>query len=129
MAGRRQARAARAQGNYAPGSAGAAAAAKAKATAATTANAAREDLIDRAVAGGVINDGMRAHYQRAYDADPEGCRAFLGKLPGGASLAASSAAADDEYDSGWLTAGERARVESARAEAESRNRRRIVNGD
>jgi hypothetical protein len=40
----------------------------------------RESLLDRAVHAGVVNQGMRAHYAAAYDADPAGCRAYLGKL-------------------------------------------------
>jgi hypothetical protein len=120
MAGRSQARAARAQGNYAPGSAGATAAAKAKAKAATTASVearansflAREDLLDRAVASGVINSGMRAHYAQAYDADPGGCRQFLAKL--GLRDDAVVVAAEDDGLS-LLTDAERENVANARA--------------
>ena len=128
VAGRAQVRAARAQGNYGPGGPAADAKAKQKAadakaarTASTEARAnsflAREELLDRAIASGVIQSGVREHYARAYDEDPEGCRAFLARLPGGANLAGSvvaSAAADGDGLS-LLTDAERERVAAARA--------------
>lgn len=130
MAGRAQARAAR--GNYAAGAAGAKAAAKAKAKAATTASVearansflAREELLDRAIASGVIQSGMRAHYAQAYDADAEGCRAFLAKLPGGAAVAAATVVAAEDDGMSLLTDAERENVENARAG----RRPRFVNG-
>lgn len=133
MAGRTQVRAARAKGNYGPGGPAAKAKAKAKAkqkaadakaarTASTEARAnsflAREDLLDRAIASGVISSGMRGHYAQAFDADEEGCRSFLAKLPGGATLAGAvvaSAAEDDGLS--LLTDAERERVVAARAGA------------
>ncbi len=108
-----------------------AAKAKAKAKAATTASVdaransflAREELLDRAVASGVIQDGMRPHYAQAYDADAEGCRAFLAKLPGGAAVAAATVVAEDDGMS-LLTDAERENVANARAG----RRPRFVNG-
>jgi hypothetical protein len=41
---------------------------------------AREHLLDHAVHAGVIQQGMRGHYATAFDADEQGCRAFLKSL-------------------------------------------------
>jgi hypothetical protein len=121
MAGRAQARAARAQAQSKGGSyTQAASKVEPRVSAATEASAssflAREELLDRAIASGVIQPGLRGHYARAYDADPDGCRAFLGKLPGGANLASTvvaSAAEDDGLS--LLTDAERQNVMDARA--------------
>jgi hypothetical protein len=84
MAGRAAARAAAAKpGNYkAKPKAKAAQKPRVSAETEQRANAflEREALLDRAVHAGVINQGMRGHYAAAFDADPAGCRAFLGTL-------------------------------------------------
>jgi hypothetical protein len=94
----------------------------------------RQRLLDSAVRAGVINDGMRAHYARAYDADPEGTKLFLGKIglkatgvqtgPPGNHTEAASGEPDAHGMDSFLTDAERARVAAVR---EGR-RTTIVNG-
>jgi hypothetical protein len=89
---------------------------------------ARENLIDRAVHAGVINEGMRRYYRQAFDADPAGTRAFLGKigLRGEAASATQAAGTGpDEYDDALLTPGERQRIAAAR---EGKPQGRFING-
>jgi hypothetical protein len=83
----------------------------------------REDLLDQAIHGGVINAGMRAHYQRAFDADPGGTRAFLASI-GLRAEAASAASEPDEYLN-TLTDNEQRRIAAAR---DGRPTSRFVNG-
>jgi hypothetical protein len=75
-----------------------------------------EELIDRAVHGGVINEGYRAHYVAAYAADPAATRAYLtalGMRDAGATQA-TSADDSDAYPESFLTVGERKQVNAAR---------------
>jgi hypothetical protein len=90
---------------------------------ATTDTSERERLLDSAVHAGVINNGMRAAYARAYDADREGTKMFLGKIglkatgvqtgPPGAHTEHAGEPADHGMES-FMTDGERARVAGAR---------------
>jgi hypothetical protein len=81
---------------------------------------AAEDLIDRAVHAGVINEGTRAHYVAAYAADPAGTRQFLSDLGlRDAQVTAQTA----DYDDTFLTPREREHVAAAR----DGKRGRIVN--
>ncbi len=118
MAGRQQARAARAQGNYTP---------RQKVSAATTARANsfldRETLLDAAVHQGVIGGALRGHFAECYDKDPSGTRSYLQSL--GLSGGTSAAAASQGYVETHLSPGERERVAAAR---EGRRSGRIVNG-
>jgi hypothetical protein len=75
-----------------------------------------EDLIDRAIAGGVINadSATRATYVAAYAADPAGTRAFLASL-GMRDTGVTQAATDtDDYPAEFLSATERKSVNAAR---------------
>ncbi|HEX4186640.1 MAG TPA: hypothetical protein VHY83_01965 [Solirubrobacteraceae bacterium] len=83
----------------------------------------REALLDNAVHAGVISEGMRKHYATAYDADPAGCRAFLGKLGLRTETTASTAEPEDAYPDSLLSPQERQRVAAAR---EGRQHSRIV---
>jgi hypothetical protein len=78
--------------------------AKAKAKKQVSAETARENLLDHAVRAGVINAGMRGHYQAAYEADPAGTKAFLRKIglseaPAGATQAPAQAAKPSRLNS------------------------------
>ena len=109
----------------APARAAAAAAASTKPSPKPTqTRAERENLLDRAVHAGVISSNLRAHYSQAFDADPAGTRAFLGKIGLRAEAApaaspaptpaASAASGPEDYDQSLLTDGERARIQAAR---------------
>jgi hypothetical protein len=109
----------------------------AKATKATTTatappqtHTARESLLDRAVHAGVISQGTRPHYAQAYDADPDGTKAFLDSIglraqAGGPPPAAVAASASDSYDPAMLSDGERARIAAA---GEGRQHTHIISG-
>ncbi len=75
-----------------------------------------EELIDRAVHGGVINEGYRAHYVAAYAADPAATRAYLAALGMRDVSVTQAGTADDSdaYPDSFLTVGERKQVSAAR---------------
>jgi hypothetical protein len=136
MAGRQQARAARAakpQGNYTP---------KQKISAATENRVnsflSGEQAIDQAIHQGVIGANMASHYRILWQADPDDTRRYLEKLglypePLASGPAGNpdpnpeqivQASASDEYDSSALSKAERGRIAAAREGRTSR----IVNG-
>jgi hypothetical protein len=108
MAGRQQARAARAAraqgGNFTP---------KQKPSGPSD-----DQVLDQAIHQGVINAGMRGHYQTLLQSDPAGTRAFLAKLGlsdiGASYQQAAAASNDEEYLPGALTKAEQDRVTAAR---------------
>jgi hypothetical protein len=136
MAGRQQARAARAQaqGNYTP---------KKKISAATEARAnaflAGEAAIDQAIYQGVIGANMASHYKALWLADPAETHKFLVSLgliqdsdwkdePYGGNPDPTpgkiAAAAAEEYSTGGLSDAERGRIAAAREGRTSR----VING-
>jgi hypothetical protein len=122
MAGRAQARAARMKGgNFTPKK-------KEGISAATVARAnaflSREAVLDDAINQGVISAGMRSHFARLMEADPEGTRAYLEKVGLSRSAGTQQAAADD-YPTSGLSDAERRRITAARGGQPSM---RIVNG-
>ena len=80
----------------------------------------RAQVLDRAVAEGKFPASRRAHYERLWDADPEGTEAFVASLE--PSIVAESGSAttaapegDGSYVETHLTAAERGRIAAARA--------------
>lgn len=78
--------------------------------------AAREKLVNDAVAAGKIVPGRANHYRAAYDADPGGTRQVIANLaavlpsdPNAGVLAKLPA-----YPAGWLSVPERRSVEAAK---------------
>lgn len=81
--------------------------------------AVRDTLIAEAVKAGKFLPSRIQHYQRLFDADPEGTKVVLAALapvPGIAATATSPSNSEAmDYDQSWLTPMERARVSNARS--------------
>lgn len=121
MAGRAQARAAAKGGNFTPKK-------KEGVSAATAARAnaflSREAVLDDAINQGVISAGLRSHFARLMEADPEGTRAYLEKV-GLSRSAGTQQAASEDYPTSGLSDAERRRITAARGGQSSM---RVVNG-
>lgn len=75
--------------------------------------AARDGLLNEALRVGKFQLSSFQDWQRRYDADPEGTKTWIATLqaaPAGVAASSAPPPSDRQYESNWLTEGERRRV-------------------